>query len=212
APIGALSIGSGQSYAKQGKPYLISTIQISTNGKAFIELSAANSPATQGNLIQPAKQDQTYEKTTPEGWQVRATIKALAVTDHPDLGDGTEGVNPVFNALDMDVEISGSGDSAYLGLTADDVSANRAGVENLRGPDLQLLDHGVVVRQVTPDGPASKAGLQQGDVILSINDQKIDRYTPLNVLLSRLHPGDKVNLDVVRDTRPLKVEVTLGKR
>ncbi len=65
---------------------------------------------------------------------------------------------------------------------------------------------------VVPDSPAAKAGLQDGDIITTINGIKIDTEHPLDALLVQFAPGDTVALDVLRDGAPLKLSVTLGTR
>jgi hypothetical protein len=213
-PIGTISMGRGRNYEHQGNPDLMSTVTITANGKLLLEIAAsdpANKPGENSNIAVAAK-GQSYEKTTVEGWHVRTTVKQLAVTQHPKLADGTQAADPVFQTLDMDVEVVGNSATPYLGLIADNVTAARAALENLRDANLQLIEHGVIIREVTPGGPADKAGLRPGDIILAINSKKIDEYNPLTVPLSRLHAGDKVTLDVVRDGKNLAVEATLGRR
>ncbi len=216
APIGVISMGRGRNYEQQGNPDLMSTVVITANGKVILEVAAsgpANIRGDKGNVVVASK-GQSYDKTTAQGWHVRATVKDVAVVEHPKLADGSgsPAPDPVFHKLDMDVEIAGNAATPYLGLIADNVTASRAALENLRGDDLQLIDHGVIIRQVTPCGPADKAGLRVDDIILAINDKKIDESNPLTVPLSRLHAGDKASLDVVRDGKNLKIEVTLGTR
>lgn len=219
-PVGTLTVARGQSYEQQGKPDLITTIKIttartnSTTDSPMLELAASQpgDPAASSLPTEAAQAGHTYEKTTADGWRVRATVRVLTTDRHPRLPDGAIGRVPVFSALNLDVEVTGNEAAPYLGMTADNVIRSRAAAENLRGPDLQLLDHGVVVREVSPAGPAAKADLQKGDVILALNGQKIDSSTPLSVLMSRYKAGDKVSLEVVRDTKALQVVATLEKR
>lgn len=65
----------------------------------------------------------------------------------------------------------------------------------------------VVVRAVAPGGPAEKAGLQQGDVITTINDKRIDAKDTVALLekLGTIRAGEKVRLGIVRGEKKLTV-------
>ena len=65
---------------------------------------------------------------------------------------------------------------------------------------------------VVEDSPAARAGIQDGDVILSINGIQVDQEHPLDALLVRFKPDDAVTLEVLRDGTQLQVTVTLGTR
>jgi S1-C subfamily serine protease len=65
---------------------------------------------------------------------------------------------------------------------------------------------------VVEDSPAARAGIQDGDVILSINGIQVDQEHPLDALLVRFKPDDAVSLEVLRDGTQLQVTVTLGTR
>lgn len=68
---------------------------------------------------------------------------------------------------------------------------------------------GAVVTQVDPDSPGAKAGIQVGDVITQINDQKVSDSGELQVYVSQQKPGTKVELTVLRDGKTTTVPVTL---
>jgi serine protease Do len=69
--------------------------------------------------------------------------------------------------------------------------------------------HGVLVTQVFPKGPASKAGLQDGDVILSLDGKTIKDGRELQLVVASLPLGKPVAVNLVRDGKPLSLEVTV---
>ncbi|MGE3537138.1 MAG: DegQ family serine endoprotease [Candidatus Tectimicrobiota bacterium] len=83
------------------------------------------------------------------------------------------------------------------------------------GPDLvkafNLEDtHGALVAEVVSDGPAAKAGLQRGDVIIGFNGTKVQDSTELPRLVAALAPGTKSQVEVVRSGKKMSIPVTLG--
>jgi len=71
---------------------------------------------------------------------------------------------------------------------------------------------GVRLVQVVPDSPADEAGLADGDIILSIDDQEIDNLAKLFDKLLAYYPGDTVNITFYRNGEQNETDLTLGER
>jgi len=74
------------------------------------------------------------------------------------------------------------------------------------------VDHGVLILEITPGGPAGQAGLQLGDVLLSINGTRIDQDDVFSEILFDFAPGDEVEAEVLRGEETLTVSLELGDR
>ena len=74
----------------------------------------------------------------------------------------------------------------------------------------QTDSQGVFIEQVESKSPAEKAGLEKGDKILKINDDKIENTTLFKHYLYKYAAGEKVNITVERNGKEKVIEVTLG--
>ncbi|SUD41027.1 protease Do [Ectopseudomonas mendocina] len=92
----------------------------------------------------------------------------------------------------------------WLGVVIQEVNKDLAESFGLEKPA------GALVAQVLEDGPADKGGLLVGDVILSLNGKPIIMSADLPHLVGGLKPGEKAELDVVRDGSRKKLNVTVG--
>jgi serine protease Do len=72
------------------------------------------------------------------------------------------------------------------------------------------VSHGALVADVTPDSPADKAGFKSGDVIVKVNDTKVDDPRRLALTVSRLAPGSEVEVTYVRDGKTKTLKLKLG--
>jgi serine protease Do len=92
----------------------------------------------------------------------------------------------------------------YLGISLNDVTPANASFFNLKTAT------GAIVAQVTPDAPASRAGLKNGDVIDTLNGEKIENGSALQVAVSETAPGTTIKLGVLRNGSPQTFDVKVG--
>jgi 2-alkenal reductase len=71
------------------------------------------------------------------------------------------------------------------------------------------VDHGVLVLEVTPDGPADEAGIQVGDIVLSIDGTPINQDNAFSEVLFDFAPGDEIEVEVLKgdDTETVTLEL-----
>jgi serine protease Do len=98
----------------------------------------------------------------------------------------------------------GKVDHGYLGISMNDVTPENAHFFNLQNAE------GAIVAQVTPDSPASRGGLERGDVITRVNDTNVLNGSTLQVVVSEMAPGTKITLGVIRNGKPETLSLTVG--
>ncbi len=70
---------------------------------------------------------------------------------------------------------------------------------------------GALVASVSEGSPAEKAGIKQGDVIIRFNGTQIDKMRELPRIVSRAGVGKRARLEVIRDGKRRKFNLTLGR-
>ncbi|HCJ41068.1 S1C family serine protease [uncultured Ruminococcus sp.] len=88
-----------------------------------------------------------------------------------------------------------------LGITGADVTAAYSSYYG--------IPQGFLVRTVTPESGAAKAGIQENDIIIAIDDTIVNGIVQLNAVKNEHAPGDTVTLTVYRNRKKLDVEVVL---
>jgi serine protease Do len=92
----------------------------------------------------------------------------------------------------------------YLGISLNDVTPANASFFKLNEAT------GAIVAQVTPDSPASRAGLKNGDVISAVDGQKVVNGSALQVAVSEKTPGTEISLGIIRNGAPQTVQLKVG--
>jgi S1-C subfamily serine protease len=84
----------------------------------------------------------------------------------------------------------------WLGATGNNIYAPPP---NPTGPKLPPTELGWRVLGIAPDSPAEKAGVKLGDIVLALNDHKVDTYAQTGTLMKQIPPDSEVTLKVKRN-------------
>jgi putative serine protease PepD len=87
--------------------------------------------------------------------------------------------------------------TGYLGVSTADATGSR---------------DGAIIQEVTPDSPASRAGLRAGDLVTSVDGQAIQSYSEMVARIRAHKPGDEVILHVTRGGNETTITATLAQR
>lgn len=111
-------------------------------------------------------------------------------------------IKPILEKL----KNSGTFQEGYLGIYAHDKE-----VVPYINSQVQL-DRGIYVVSVDESGPSGKAGVKVGDIIISIDQNDIDKMIDLREYIYSKSPNTKVTLKIMRDNKEIDIVVTLGKK
>lgn len=100
----------------------------------------------------------------------------------------------------------GSAQRAYMGIEMMDLNSQTAKKLNVDDVD------GVYVARVVSGGAAEKSGISVGDIILAVDDTKVNSATELLEIISLYRPGANVTLDIKSGSSTRKVDMTLQNR
>jgi serine protease Do len=90
------------------------------------------------------------------------------------------------------------------------VSAQPLTPEIAFGLGLPTRQEGALISQLDPNGPAARAGLRQGDVVVAVDAKPINRLRDLPRAVAAVKPDTKVMIHVLRRGSPLAIAVTVG--
>lgn len=159
---------------------------------AFIQTDAAINPGNSGGPLVDARGE-------------LVGINTFIITNNGSFaGAGFAIPTQIVRASAESIIKSGTVHHGYLGISMNDVTPDNSSFFNL--PDAT----GAIVSQVTPDSPASQAGLKRGDVLRELNGTKIKNGGALQVVVSQTAPGTDIKLGILRDGKPETLTVKVG--
>ena len=106
-------------------------------------------------------------------------------------------------------QIIRDGSVTHTGRAALDISSRNIDTDLQSSYDLSV-DHGVFVNDIESEGPAARAGLEVGDVIVAIGGKAVDNQIALADVLATKAPGNKVSVSIYRGDQPMTLNVRLG--
>ena len=226
-PLGvSAGVAVGQPVAAIGSPFGVQTSLsvgvVSGTGRTIPSLTSfelfdaiqTDAPVNQGNSGGPLLDAQG--RVIGINAQIRSSLETAF--------DGVSFAVPIDSARRSLGQILASGHVAYayLGLVTEDLTPAIARVYGLP------VERGALVDQVTPGGPAARAGLRPGthtvlwqneqltlggDAIVAVDGEKVTSANDVaRVVAERMAPGEAAVFTVVRNGRRLAIPVTLGSR
>jgi serine protease Do len=158
----------------------------------FIQVDA---PINQGNSGGPL--------FTQDGKVIGMNTAILSPTGGS-VGIGFAIPSDMIRTVEAQLEKTGHITRGYVGVEAQQITAATANA-------LKLPEHtGALLAGVSPDSPASKAGLQPGDVIQAVNGTKIANPRELAVNVASIQPGQDAQFTVLRDGQQKDMSVKVG--
>jgi serine protease Do len=113
-----------------------------------------------------------------------------------------EEIEPVIESLKK----GAPPERGYLGIGIAPISEDTAdalGLEKRKGE---------FVERVVPGEGADKAGLKQGDIVLRVNGRDVTPDSSLSYIVANIKPGTKIPIDILRETKPMRLTATVGTR
>ena len=159
---------------------------------SFIQVDA---PINQGNSGGPL--------FTQDGKVVGVNTAILSPTGGS-VGIGFAIPSDTVRSVVASIEASGHVTRGYLGVEAQGIEAPMAAAMHLAS------SAGALVANVQPDSPASKAGLQPGDVIQTVNGSKVTNPRELAVDVAAVKPGETAKITFLRNGDSKDVSVTVA--
>lgn len=91
----------------------------------------------------------------------------------------------------------------YLGVYIQDLNPTMAQAMDLP------VNEGALISDVVEDGPAGKAGMKAGDVVIAVNDKQITSADQLRNEIASTAPDSRIDIRLLRDGEEMNIEVTL---
>jgi serine protease Do len=189
-----MAIGSPYGFANTVTAGIVSAKARSLPGEAYIPFIQTDVPINPGNSGGPL-------------FDLGGHVIAINSMIYSKTG-GYQGLSfaiPIDVALDVKEQLlkAGKVSRGRLGVAVQEVSQSLARSFGLPKPD------GALVSVVEPDGPAARAGMQPGDVVLAVNGNEVGDSVDLLTMVAKVKPGRQVDLLVWRSGTATHMSATV---
>jgi serine protease Do len=93
----------------------------------------------------------------------------------------------------------------YMGVNIQDITPDMA-----KSLKLKEQTKGAIVTDVVPEGPAAKAGVEQGDIVTKFDGKSVEDVTQLRNLVAATSPGSVVKVTILRNNKEMELSLTVG--
>lgn len=202
------SLGSSSSLSLLGSPVMALGSPMGTSGSVCYGIVTST-----GTVVDEA--DSAYKIITTDiygsrnatGVLVNMKGMVIGIIDNASTGGDMSNLLTAYGITELKKTIekmSNDKERAYLGIHGADVPKEAS--EELNIPE------GAYVRAIDMDSPAMEAGIQNGDVVVQINETPITTYSGLLEVLYDSEPEDTLTFMLMRQGREMSTTVTLGTR
>ena len=202
------TLGSSSSISLLGSPVMALGSPMGTSGSVCYGIVTST-----GTVVDEA--DSAYKIITTDiygsrnatGVLVNMKGMVIGIIDNVNTGNDMSNLLTAYGITELKKTIekmSNDKERAYLGIHGADVPKEAS--EELNIPE------GAYVRAIDMDSPAMEAGIQNGDVVVQINETPITTYNGLLDVLYNSNPEDTLTFMLMRQGREMSTTVTLGTR
>lgn len=202
------TLGSSGSSSLLGSPVMALGSPMGTSGSVCYGIVTST-----GTVVDEA--DSAYKIITTDiygsrnatGVLINMKGMVIGIIDNVSTGSDMSNLLTAYGITELKKTIekmSNDKERAYLGIHGADVPKEAS--EELNIPE------GAYVRSIEMDSPAMAAGIQNGDVVVQINETPITTYNGLLEVLYNSEPEDTLTFMLMRQGREMSTTVTLGTR
>ncbi len=159
--------------------------------ESFLQTDAAVNPGNSGGALVNSKGELVGINTAIESRTGSYSGYSFAIPES------------IFKKIIEDLKQYGEVKRAFLGVSIRNIDADLAKRLNLNSIS------GVYINGVNKNGAADKAGIRSGDVIIEIDDKKINTSSELQERISQYAPGNKINILIKRKGKKKHFDLTL---
>lgn len=166
-------------------------------GETFVDYIQIDAPINRGNSGGP---------TFDVYGRVIGVNTAIFSPSGGSVGIGFAIPSDVAETVTKQLISGGKIERGYIGATIQNFTAEMAEAQGLEG------QKGAIVADLSPGGPSQRAGVQVGDVVVSVNGATVKSSSDLTRQVARVRAGENLRLEVIRDGKKRFVDVRSGVR